>query len=169
MRIPLPVQAALHGVPLPVATAATTLLYRRASRLLPDLLARLGEHAGKTFLFTPTDLPFAFSIVPARSAMRVSASSDKTSRSDVRIAAPLFLLLALAEGRVDGDAEFFGRQLSIEGDMAAAVALRNALENARLDLVEAFTPAYGPLRSPVGLALRALRGMALEKVQRTWS
>ncbi len=54
-------------------------------------------------------------------------------------------LIDLAEGRMDADALFFSREITIEGDMEAVLALRNALDAEGLDLMaEAFRP-FGPL------------------------
>ena len=51
---------------------------------------------------------------------------------DARIAAPLIVLLGMIDGTYDGDALFFSRDLVIEGDTEAVLALRNAIENAEL-------------------------------------
>jgi predicted lipid carrier protein YhbT len=78
------------------------------------------------------------------------------------VAAPLFILLALAEGRLDGDAEFFGRQLAIEGDMEAVLALRNAMENETVDFVADLAPSNRLLGGPVSLVLGRVREAALK-------
>ena len=87
----------------------------------------------------------------------------------MKIAGPIVLLLALAEGRADGDAEFFGRQLTIEGDMEAVLALRNALEDCRIDFAEDLAPARGPLRQPVSAGLGKLRELVLPRKDATWN
>jgi predicted lipid carrier protein YhbT len=43
------------------------------------------------------------------------------------------VLLGMIDGTYDGDALFFSRDLTIEGDTEAVLALRNALENAEFD------------------------------------
>ena len=50
-------------------------------------------------------------------------------------------------GAYDGDALFFSRDLEIEGDTAAVVALRNAIDNEELDLVREATALLGPLET----------------------
>lgn len=100
----------------------------------PPLARRLAEHAGRTFAIDPTDCPFAFLIVPGkhRSSIRVVRDLSRVAWS-ARIAAPLLVLLGMVDGVYDGDALFFSRDLVIEGDTEAVLALRNALENAELD------------------------------------
>ena len=68
-------------------------------------------------------------------------------------------LIALLEGRIDGDALFFSRELSIEGDTEAVVALRNAVDSAEVDVLGDVMAALGPLapftRRALGLAAAA--------------
>lgn len=100
----------------------------------PSLLARLGEHAGGRFAIDPVDCPFCFVIAPRApdDPVRVVRNLEDVA-CDVRIAAPLIVLLGLLDGSYDGDALFFSRDLVIEGDTEAVLALRNAIENAGLD------------------------------------
>jgi predicted lipid carrier protein YhbT len=79
------------------------------------------------------------------------------------------LLLALAEGRVDGDAEFFGRQISIDGDMEAVLALRNAIENSAIDFTKDLAPSRGPLRRPVEAVLGKVRSLLLDSKDPQWN
>ncbi|MCH8036113.1 MAG: SCP2 sterol-binding domain-containing protein [Proteobacteria bacterium] len=65
----------------------------------------------------------------------------------------LLSLIDLLEGRVDGDALFFSRDLVIEGDTEAVLTLRNAIDGAGIDLVEIAASALGPF---AGLARRVL-------------
>ena len=66
-----------------------------------------------------------------------------------RIAGPLAALLGLVHGAYDGDALFFSRDLVIEGDTAAALALRNAVDDAELDLSEEIASMSGPFAAPL--------------------
>lgn len=168
MNIPTPLQTLLRSLPPWALQSGAQATFDRVVKHHRGLFGRLGAHAAKCFVFAPTDVPFEFAVHPADGRVRV-ARPGRILRSDVRISAPLFLLLALAEGRVDGDAEFFGRQLSIDGDMEAVLALRNALEDCRIDFTEDMAPSSGPLRQPVRLALRAVRNAALAKRNATWS
>jgi len=100
----------------------------------PTFARRLAEHAGRTFAIDPIDCSFAFLLVPGEDRSSVRVVRDLADAAwDARIAAPLLVLLGMIDGIYDGDALFFSRDLVIEGDTEAVLALRNALENAELD------------------------------------
>jgi predicted lipid carrier protein YhbT len=110
-----------------------TLSLRSFARRRPDLFERLGEHGRAAFLIAPTDLSFAFWVVPdgAAAVVRVTAASAAMA-SDVVVRGPVMALLGLLDGTFDGDALFFHRTLSISGRTEVMLALRNAIENAEL-------------------------------------
>jgi predicted lipid carrier protein YhbT len=56
-------------------------------------------------------------------------------------------LLGLVHGVYDGDALFFSRDLVIEGDTEAVLALRNAIDNEEIDLAKEAAGLFGPLES----------------------
>jgi predicted lipid carrier protein YhbT len=118
------------GQPLgPLLTASLRSLARRR----PQAFERLGEHRTARFLIDPTDLPFAFSVVPDGQASLVRATGKSgTTPSDVVIRGPILMLLGILDGTLDGDALFFHRAVSVSGRTEAVVALRNALEDAEL-------------------------------------
>ena len=100
----------------------------------PRMLARLGQHARKRFAIDPIDCPFAFLLEPNPASPRLRVvSSLEGERWDARIAGPMLVLLGLLDGTYDGDAVFFSRDLVIEGDTSAVLALRNTIEDAELD------------------------------------
>lgn len=111
----------------------------------PEIFDRLGEHAGKTFGLDPTDLPFAFVLEPRNGAPRARAVRQLPEHLDVRISGPIMALIGLLDGSYDGDALFFSRDLVIEGDMEATLALRNAVDDAQIDLAGEFAGRLGPL------------------------
>lgn len=117
--------------------AALTHAVRRLAQHRPEVFERLGPYQGATFRIAPTDLPVAFDLTPglSRGAVRVvrrTASGTTVARID----APLVDLLALFDGSLDADAAFFTRTLQVEGDIAAVMALHNALEAADLRLLD---------------------------------
>jgi ubiquinone biosynthesis protein UbiJ len=63
----------------------------------------------------------------------------------------LAILIRLLDGRLDGDALFFSRDLMIEGNMEAVVTLRNAVDGAGIDLLDDLLSVFGPLRGPARL------------------
>ncbi|WP_407642371.1 ubiquinone anaerobic biosynthesis accessory factor UbiT [Aliiroseovarius halocynthiae] len=77
-------------------------------------------------------------------------------RGAARIAGPLAALLGLVHGAFDGDALFFSRDLVIEGETAATLALRNAVDDAELDLSQEMLRLSGPLAEPLQHALAFL-------------
>lgn len=167
MKLPRTILQLLKPIPVPVAQAIAAAALGAILRKHPKLFDRLGEHAAKTFAFAPTDIPFAFAVSPRRGTMTV-ARPGRILRADATISGPLVLLLALAEGRSDGDAEFFARELSIDGDMEAVLALRNAIDDCGIDLPRDLAPSGGPFRRPVETSLQALRTL-LSGGNRKWS
>ncbi len=120
-----------------------------------SLFERLGEYSNKAVLVHPIDLPLVIRLRldPARPRLDVLRSGDAATW-DARIAGPLAALLGLVHSAYDGDALFFSRDLVIEGDTEAVLALRNAIDNAELDLSLEVAALLGPL---AGLARRPLR------------
>jgi O2-independent ubiquinone biosynthesis accessory factor UbiT len=118
---------------LPLEVMARRLL-TNAMAARPSFAARLGEYSGRLFAVDPVDCPFVFLIRPegGRTDLKVVRRSAAQG-FDARIAAPLVVLIGMVDGSYDGDALFFSRDLSIEGDTEAVLALRNAIENAELD------------------------------------
>lgn len=162
----------LRAVPLVIIQAPLERMVGAVARRHPSLFARLGGHAATTFLIDPTDLPFAFRLWPRPDAPRIEVVRRPLPASswDARIAGPLAALLGMVHGRLDGDALFFSRDLVIEGDTEAILALRNAIDDAELDLVAEAAAALGPLASvlerPARLVLPAverLTGVALTR------
>jgi predicted lipid carrier protein YhbT len=107
-------------------------LMANAMAARPSFAARLGEYCGRSFAVDPVDCPFVFVLRPLDGQTHLSVVREAAA-VDARIAAPLVVLLGMVDGTYDGDALFFSRDLSIEGDTEAVLALRNAIENADLD------------------------------------
>lgn len=134
----------------------------------PRLLDRMGPHANQTFAFVPTDVPLAFVVTPGARKLGVLRFPAQII-ADATISAPLVLLLALLEGKADGDAAFFARGIEVEGDMEAIVAARNALDDAAIDLPSELAPKRGPLHRPLELGLQRLRTILLAREGVTWN
>lgn len=134
---------------------------RLAARRHPRLLDRLAPLNGAHVLIEPSDLPVRFSLrfVPGTPILRIA--DEETPSAVVR--GPLADLLALLEGRLDGDALFFARQLSVEGDTETIVTLRNALEGEEIDLMQLLLERAGPfgalVRAGAGPVQRVYRAL----------
>ena len=121
----------------------------------PQIFDRLGAHATKRFGLDPTDLPFVFVLEPARMNPKIVALRSMP-QVDVRVTGTIAALIGLVDGSCDGDALFFSRDIQVEGDMEAAVALRNAVDEAGIDIIAESIAWLGPL-SPI--AAQLLRGV----------
>lgn len=168
MRLPSGLTLLARPLPPGLVQAIANAALARLLAKHPKLFDRLGDHARKSFVFAPTDLPFQFVVAPSSRIVTVLRRRN-TMRTDVRVSGSIVMLLALAEGRLDGDAEFFARDLSIDGDMEAILALRNAMDDCRIDLPTDLAPIAGPVRRPVEAGLRALRRALLEQGNHKWN
>ena len=131
----------------------------------PSLFSRLGEHATKRFLIEPTDLSLAFLLapdpaMPRLEAVKRGADGEIAVACDSRIAGPLAALIGMVHGALDGDALFFSRDIVIEGDAEAVLALRNAVDDAEIDLPAEIAAITGPAARYVAQVLEAMRPIA---------
>jgi len=137
-HLPVPLAQVMSVLPLAPLTLAAGRILENALARNSSMLSRLGEHATKRFAIDPVDCPFGFILEANASEPRlVAVPSVAMHPWDARIAAPLLVLLGLVDGRYDGDALFFTRDLVIEGDTAAVLALRNAIEDSDLEPADA--------------------------------
>ena len=152
--------AGLLARPLPPQLLQPLLdvLFSLLGRRHPGLFERLSCLSAPIFLIDPIDLPLIFELDAGPERRRLTAARIGSGRAVATIRGPLLALIELLEGRVDGDALFFSRTLSIEGDTEAVVALRNAVDDAgidlRRDLLEALGPLAPPMRHALGLGER---------------
>jgi predicted lipid carrier protein YhbT len=135
----------------PALDLAMTVMRRRH----PDVFERLETLQDVSFLIDPVDLPFCFLLRLDPPAARLSAvgEADDMQSPTAVLRGPLMVLIRLLEGRMDGDAAFFSRDLVIEGDMEAVLTLRNAVDSGGIDLAEDLLSLFGPLNGPARRAL----------------
>jgi predicted lipid carrier protein YhbT len=142
----LPLQAVLARVVRGVAT-------RHAG-----LFERLGDHTASTYLIDPMNLPIVLVLKPDPQMPQLRAYwRDAAPKADCCISGNFLTLIALVDGRRDGDAVFFSRDLLVTGDIDAVVTLRNALDDLDLTLVQDIVSSAGPLRRPLSGLMQFLR------------
>lgn len=151
MKLPFP--------PTPVSLLNSTLsrLMRQVAFRHPSILRRMGNHANSTICLDVKELPLLLKMEPARQILSVHRRTLK-QRADATIRGKLAAFLAMVHGKADGDALFFSNEIEIEGDTGVVLALRNALDDAELDLAEEIAMLAGPaapmLRDAIGLLSR---------------
>ena len=119
------------------------------ARRHPGLFDRLAGLADATFLIDPVDLSFGFLLRPSPPPSLVAVGEGHgTETPTATIRGPLLTLIQLLEGKLDGDALFFSRELVIEGDTTAVVTLRNAIDGAGIDVLSDLLSVSGPLARP---------------------
>lgn len=114
--------------------ALTALLGRIAARN-PSILTRLGGYAASRFLIDVRQAPVLLVMSPAERQISVWRRGSRIDH-DAAIRGDLAGFLAMLHGAEDGDALFFSGALEVSGDTSAVLALRNALDDAELDLTE---------------------------------
>ncbi|WP_310621560.1 ubiquinone anaerobic biosynthesis accessory factor UbiT [Flexibacterium corallicola] len=131
------VQSALRFVPPPPLGFILTRAVRKLARQRPDLFERLDTYRHAHFIIDPLDVPHVFRLIPNGEHATVEMFTRKEMpEGTARISGPLVVLLGLVDGTYDGDAVFFTRDLVIEGDTDAVLALRNTMEEADLTPAE---------------------------------
>ena len=123
----------------------------RVAQQHPEFFDRLDDYAKKSFVIVPTDLDWVASLTfhNEKVQLRLSRSLETFANRDVTVTAPFLTLVSLLDGEEDGDALFFSRDLTIEGDTEAVLALRNALDDAEIDFVHECSAIAGPLGRPL--------------------
>lgn len=109
----------------------------------PRIFQRLGNYAEKTFLIDPVDMPFVLILRPKPENPILEVKRTWSMPWDARISGTFIHLLRLVEAESDGDALFFSRDLVIEGNTEAVVALRNALDDMDSNVVDEAAKAFG--------------------------
>jgi predicted lipid carrier protein YhbT len=134
----------LRALPLPIIDMALQRLVIRIIDRYPESFDRMSPYASTAFLIEPTDLPIQFCIRLDSSTPIVCQRHPVTCGWNARIAGPISSLLAMAHGALDGDALFFSREITIEGDTDAILAMRNAIDAAEIDLPYEIGGLFGP-------------------------
>ncbi|WP_235068195.1 ubiquinone anaerobic biosynthesis accessory factor UbiT [Micavibrio aeruginosavorus] len=117
-------------IPIPLVNNTLMRLVNFISASEPRLFQRLEGHHHKWFVIDATNLPFIICLRPDPKSPRLKASRNRDCpNAACRISGSFLTLLGMIDGRYDGDALFFSRDIYIEGDTEAVVCLRNALDD----------------------------------------
>ncbi|WP_139974051.1 MULTISPECIES: ubiquinone anaerobic biosynthesis accessory factor UbiT [Brucella/Ochrobactrum group] len=168
MKIPPAVAVSARIVPPILLAPFVSRVFFQVMRAHPELFERLGDYATKRFRFSPSDIPFAFVIEPDKPRITIVRREEPTE-VDAGIEGPLVMLLALLEGKLDGDALFFSRDITVTGDMEAMLALRNALDDCNIDLPSDLGTSAGPFAPMVRGIANYVRSKALGKEANGWN
>lgn len=157
LRLPSFVAWGLRPLPLmPLEIALRHLLAGILARH-PELIDRLGGSGARRIAIDPSDLPFAILLETREGTMSLRLERELVRESvHARICGPLLGLVGLVDGTYDGDALFFSRDLAIEGDIEAVLALRNAIDDAEIDLLDEFTLSAEAFAGPFARGARSV-------------
>ena len=137
----------LRSAPVPLFPMQPVLgwIVRSIARRRPEIFERIGPHTSKCFVVDPTDMPFVLVLHPDPIRPRLRAARRRHAAVyDARIAGSFLTLLAIADGRLDGDSLFFTRELVVEGDTEAALCLRHALDDLDGSIADDIAEMFGP-------------------------
>lgn len=110
----------------------------------PEIFNRLEGHHHKLFLVNPTDLPFFLYLRPNPLHPELKARrKHHNPTAESKISGSFLALLGMVDGRYDGDAMFFSRDLYVEGDTEAVVCLSNALDDVDGSIAEDIADLFG--------------------------
>ena len=149
--------AALKPLPLaplqPPLDLAFSVMQRRHLAIF-ERLAKLGD---SLFVIDPIDLPLVFMLQPGGESpsLKIDRNADGMNAT-ATIRGSLPLLIDLLEGRLDGDALFFNRELTVVGDTEAVLLLRNAVDSDEVDVLGDLLSIFGPLAGPARSATESI-------------
>lgn len=125
------------------------LVMRLVERRHPRLIERLAELAPARIIIEPRDTSHRFLIDLSESDAPVRLMlAQEDDEAQATISGRLATLIDLMEGRIDGDSLFFTRELTVTGDTALIVALRNTLDGEEISLLDDVLAFLGPFAQP---------------------
>ncbi len=136
--------------PLPVGPL-NMLLHHMAKKLganHPAILERLQPLVGTEFLICPIDLPHDIRLRLEDGQVSCQIEDEFLGTANVKISGPLLSLIDMLDGKIDGDALFFSRSLTVEGDTEALLTLRNAMDSDEIDIRAEILEPLGLLKKP---------------------
>jgi O2-independent ubiquinone biosynthesis accessory factor UbiT len=142
------VSLALKPVPAKLFAPLVAHIQNRIIQLYPGIFERLEPLGICCFHIQPTDFHYRFVVLldHGQAHIVIDDTDHDCTPADATISGSLLSLISLLEGRVDGDALFFSRDLTVEGDTEAVLTLRNAVDSADISLEDIFLEYAGPLK-----------------------
>ena len=122
----------------------------------PGIFDRLGDYATCSYLIDIRDTPFSLLVLPEERDIHVYRRGESI-QADATVRGSLMTLINLVQGGGDGDALFFSRDIEISGNTEAIVALRNALDDSDLDIINDSLATLGFWGAPLRFGYKALR------------
>lgn len=157
---------ALRPLPVKLFTPIAAHILKRIEILYPEIFDRLEVLGHCSFSIVPTDFHchFVISLDHGKPNIDVRPKAENSFKADAIISGPLLSLINLLEGRVDGDALFFSREITVEGDTEAVLTLRNAIDSADISLDHILASQAGPA-APATRQIFSKASSLLAKVQ----
>ncbi len=145
-------------LPRSVAHAVATAVLRSVERAHPRLPRNLLALDPAVVHVIPNDLPYGFALAFGRDPARLGVIPREAHGADATIRASTRVLVDLLEGRIDSDSLFFRRDLTVSGNTAVVVGLRNVLDREPLMLADEFARVLGRFAPATRAVARRLNG-----------
>ncbi|HUY83580.1 MAG TPA: SCP2 sterol-binding domain-containing protein [Steroidobacteraceae bacterium] len=145
-------------LPRSLVGAVATRVFGSVTRSHPRLPRNLAALDQATVHVMPNDLPYGFALAFGGGAPRLTLVPLDADGADATVRADTRVLVDLLEGRIDSDSLFFRRDLSICGDTAVVVGLRNVLDREPLVLADELAGSLGRWAPASRLLARTLNG-----------
>jgi len=151
---------AMRVVPAPVLAHGAAVLMRRIGRRHSALFRALTAFARTAIRIEPVDSPRSFILRLGGGPPTLTLDKGTGEPVAACVKGRLDTLVALLEGRLDSDTLFFSREITITGDTAVVVALRNTLDRESIDVMDEVAALAGPFAAPAKAAILRLEGLA---------
>ncbi|CAA6606174.1 conserved hypothetical protein [Rhodospirillaceae bacterium LM-1] len=152
---------ALRPMPPKALEPLLGLAMRLVERRHPRLIERLAELAPARIVIEPRDTHHRFLIdINEGSAPVRLMLAHEDDEAQATISGRLATLIDLMEGRIDGDSLFFTRELTVTGDTALIVALRNTLDGEEISVLDDVLAFLGPFAQPAARLIAVADEMA---------
>ncbi len=148
----------LRPIPLKILQPAINRAVSKVIEKNPQIFDRLATNGNKSILINPTNLPMVFLFKPNHLNPSVYAYRNENGLSyDASISGSVLTLLSMIDGELDGDALFFTRDIVINGDTEAIVALRNAFDDVDGSIANDIAQIFGRIGKKSLYLLRKIK------------